>query len=87
MELVFRIDPTDTAIGVMEQREHRAEYASIERFFTPRSVAMIGASRRQDTIGRALVRHLVLGNFSGRIHVVNPSAGLGGRHAGLEDGR
>lgn len=74
MELVFRIDPTDTAIGVMEQREHRAEYASIERFFSPRSVAIIGASRRQDTIGQALVRHLVLGNFTGRIHVVNPSA-------------
>ncbi|MBC2934485.1 bifunctional GNAT family N-acetyltransferase/acetate--CoA ligase family protein [Nocardioides sp. zg-1228] len=74
MEMVFRIDPTDTALGVMEQREHRAEYASIERFFSPRSVAIIGASRRQDTIGRALVRHLVLGNFTGRIHVVNPSA-------------
>ncbi len=74
MELIFRIDPTDTAIGVMEQREHRAESASIERFFSPRSVAIIGASRRQDTIGRALVRHLVLGNFSGRIHVVNPNA-------------
>ncbi|WP_307861733.1 bifunctional acetate--CoA ligase family protein/GNAT family N-acetyltransferase [Nocardioides xinjiangensis] len=74
MELVFRIDPTETAIGVMEQREHRAEYASIERFFAPRSVAIIGASRRQDTIGQALVRHLVLGNFTGRIHVVNPSA-------------
>lgn len=74
MELVFRIDPTETAIGVMEQREHRAEHASIERFFSPRSVAIIGASRRQDTIGRALVRHLVLGNFAGRVHVVNPSA-------------
>ncbi|PKH41407.1 Acyl-CoA synthetase (NDP forming) [Nocardioides alpinus] len=74
MELVFRIDPTDTAIGVMEQREHRAEYASIERFFSPKSVAIIGASRRQETIGRALVRHLVLGNFAGRIHVVNPNA-------------
>ncbi len=74
MELVFRIDPTDTAIGVMEQREHRAEYASIERFFSPRSVAIIGASRRQETIGRALVRNMVLGNFAGRVHVVNPNA-------------
>ena len=74
MELVFRIDPTDTAMGVMEQREHRAEYASIERFFSPRSVAIIGASRRQETIGRALVRHLVLGNFAGRIYAVNPNA-------------
>ncbi|WP_246210018.1 bifunctional GNAT family N-acetyltransferase/acetate--CoA ligase family protein [Nocardioides piscis] len=74
MELEFRIDPTDTAIGVMEQREHRAESASIERFFQPRSVAVIGASRRQDTIGRALVRNLVTGDFTGRVYVVNPSA-------------
>ncbi|CUR58992.1 putative succinyl-CoA synthetase-like protein [metagenome] len=74
MELVFRIDPTDTAIGVMEQREHRAEYASIERFLSPKSVAVIGASRRQDTIGHLLVRNLVLGDFTGRVHVVNPSA-------------
>ncbi|WP_457207498.1 bifunctional acetate--CoA ligase family protein/GNAT family N-acetyltransferase [Nocardioides sp. P5_C9_2] len=74
MELEFRIDPTDTALGVMEQREHRAEFASIESFFRPRSVAVIGASRRQDTIGQALVRNLVLGDFTGRVHVVNPSA-------------
>lgn len=74
MELVFRIDPTETAMGVMQQREHRAESASIERFFKPRSVAVIGASRRQDTIGQALVRNLVLGDFTGRIHAVNQSA-------------
>ncbi len=74
MELEFSIDPTDTAIGVMAQREHRAESASIERFFRPRSVAVIGASRRQDTIGQALVRNLVTGGFTGRVYVVNPSA-------------
>ncbi len=74
MELEFSIDPTDTAIGVMAQREHRAESASIERFFRPRSVAVIGASRRQDTIGQALVRNLVTGDFTGRVYVVNPSA-------------
>jgi acyl-CoA synthetase (NDP forming)/RimJ/RimL family protein N-acetyltransferase len=74
MELTFKIDPTDTAIGVMAQREHRAESASIEKFFSPRSVAIIGASRRQDTIGRALVRNLVMGDFTGRVYVVNPTA-------------
>ena len=74
VELEFRIDPTETAIGVMQQREHRAESASIEKFFRPRSVAVIGASRRQDTIGQALVRNLVLADYRGRIHVVNPSA-------------
>jgi acyl-CoA synthetase (NDP forming) len=72
--LEFPIEPTDTAIGVMAGREHRAEAASIEAFFNPRSVAVIGASRRQDTVGRALVRNLVLGDYTGRVYVVNPTA-------------
>ena len=72
--LEFPIDPTETAIGVMMTREHRAESASIEKFFHPRSVAVIGASRRQDTIGQALVRNLVIGDFTGRVYAVNPTA-------------
>ena len=55
-------------------REHRAEAASIESFFNPRSIAVIGASRRQDTVGQALVRNLVLGDYTGRVYVVNPTA-------------
>ncbi|MCY7396523.1 MAG: GNAT family N-acetyltransferase [Nocardioides sp.] len=74
LALEFPIDPTDTAIGIMQGREHRAESASIHRFFNPTSVAIIGASRRQDTIGQALVRNLVNGDFTGRVYVVNPSA-------------
>ena len=74
LQLEFPIDPTDTAIGVMMGREHRAEAASIEKFFMPRSVAVIGASRRQETIGQALVRNLVTGDFTGRVYAVNPSA-------------
>ncbi|RLV49221.1 GNAT family N-acetyltransferase [Nocardioides mangrovicus] len=74
MRLEFPIDPTDTAIGVMQDREHRSEAASIAGFFGARSVAVIGASRRQDTIGQALVRHLVLGGYTGRVYAVNPSS-------------
>ena len=74
MVLEFPIDPTDTAMGVMAHREHRAEAASIEKFFNPRSIAVIGASRRQDTIGQALVRNLVMGNFNGRVYAVNPTS-------------
>ncbi|MGZ4438496.1 MAG: acetate--CoA ligase family protein, partial [Nocardioidaceae bacterium] len=47
---------------------------SIQRFFDARSVAVIGASRRQDTIGQTLVRNLVLGDYQGRVYVVNPAA-------------
>ncbi|QZY27862.1 bifunctional GNAT family N-acetyltransferase/acetate--CoA ligase family protein [Nocardioides coralli] len=74
MEVEFSIDPTDTSVGVMVSREHRAESASIQHFLHPRSVAVVGASRRQDTIGRALVRNLVTGNFVGRVYAVNPTS-------------
>ena len=74
LQLEFPIDPTDTAIGIMRSREHVAEAASIHRFFNPSSVAVIGASRRQDTIGQALVRNLVTGDYTGRVYAVNPSA-------------
>ncbi|MDQ4006547.1 MAG: bifunctional GNAT family N-acetyltransferase/acetate--CoA ligase family protein [Actinomycetota bacterium] len=74
LRLVFGIDPTDTSVGVMQGREHRAESRSIHRFFNARSVAVIGASRRQDTIGQTMVRNLVLGGYTGRVFAVNPYA-------------
>lgn len=70
----FPIDPTETSVGVMVAREHRADRASVQQFLGARSVAVIGASRREVTVGRALVRNLVLGDFQGRVYVVNPSA-------------
>ncbi len=72
--LEFPIASTDTAVGVMRSREHRAEARSMERFFMAKSVAVIGASRRHDTIGATLVRNLVLGDYAGRVYVVNPAA-------------
>ena len=75
MHLEFDIDPTDTSIGVLAAREHRSEAASIAAFLNAQSIAVIGASRRSDTIGALLVRNLVLGGFTGRVFVVNPAAG------------
>ncbi|HET7173389.1 MAG TPA: GNAT family N-acetyltransferase [Nocardioidaceae bacterium] len=72
--LEFPIEATETAVGVMRAREHRAEARSMAGFFDAHSVAVIGASRREDTVGRQLVRNLVVGGFTGRVYVVNPSA-------------
>ena len=74
IRLEFPIEPTETAIGVMLNREHEAEAASISRFLNPKSVAIIGASRRQETIGQVLVRNMVNADFTGRVYVVNPNA-------------
>ena len=46
VNLEFRIDPTTTFLGVMQAREHRAEAASVERFFAPRSVAVVSEMAR-----------------------------------------
>ena len=74
MRFEFSIDATDTSVSVMLSREHRAEAASIQRFFEAKSVAIIGASRRQVTIGQTLVHNMVLGDYTGRVYVVNPAA-------------
>jgi acyl-CoA synthetase (NDP forming)/RimJ/RimL family protein N-acetyltransferase len=70
----FEIRPTDDSIEVMTAREHRAEARSIQRLLTPRSVAVIGASRSRDKVGHALVRNLVRGGFTGPVYAVNPDA-------------
>ena len=72
--LEFTIQSTDTAIGVMRAREQRAEAASIKRIFAARSIAVVGASRRQDSIGQAMVRNLVLGDYQGSVYAVNSQA-------------
>ena len=47
---------------------------SLEPIFSPRSVAVVGASRRRDSIGFALLHNLVMEEFDGAIYPVNPSA-------------
>ena len=47
---------------------------SLDPIFSPRSVAVVGASRRRDSIGFALLHNLVMEEFDGSIFPVNPSA-------------
>ncbi|MBM4274949.1 MAG: bifunctional acetate--CoA ligase family protein/GNAT family N-acetyltransferase [Deltaproteobacteria bacterium] len=44
----------------------------LDCFFKPESVAVIGASRTEATVGRFLVDHLKEGGFSGAIYPINP---------------
>lgn len=72
--LVFDINATDSSLSVMRAREQRAEAASIKHIFESKSVAVIGASRKQDSIGQTLVRNLVLADFAGKVYAVNSQA-------------
>jgi acetyl coenzyme A synthetase (ADP forming)-like protein len=68
------IEPTDGARAAIEEREHRAEAASVARLLTPRSVAVIGASRNPETVGHQVLRNLLAGGFAGPVYPVNPGA-------------
>jgi acetyl coenzyme A synthetase (ADP forming)-like protein len=46
----------------------------LDSIFSPRSVAVIGASRRRDSLGFRLLHNLVTNEFSGAIFPVNPQA-------------
>ncbi|MEN3264592.1 MAG: hypothetical protein V7646_1486 [Pseudonocardia sp.] len=41
---------------------------------SPRSVVVIGADRRPESVGRIVLRRIVDGGFTGPVHVVNPYA-------------
>jgi acyl-CoA synthetase (NDP forming) len=44
----------------------------LDPLLRPRSLAVVGASRRADSVGHTLIRHLILGGFAGAIYPVNP---------------
>ena len=52
----------------------RPQPTGLEAIFRPRSVAVIGASRRPGSIGAAIFKNLLEHGFAGPIYPVNPSA-------------
>lgn len=74
VRLAFDIEPTEAMRAVARGREKRAEAKSVARLFQPASVAVIGASRRKDSMGNQLLRSLLDGGFTGRLLAVHPSA-------------
>ena len=74
MRLTFDIEPTEHSVEVMRAREHRAEFQSIARLLSPRTIAVVGASRRPDSVGQIVLRHLLHGRFPGSVYPVNPAA-------------
>jgi acyl-CoA synthetase (NDP forming)/RimJ/RimL family protein N-acetyltransferase len=73
LRLSLDLRPTPTSREVMIAREHRAESRSIQRLLTPRSVAVIGASREARSVGQTIQRNLIAG-FTGPVFPVNAAA-------------
>ncbi len=71
-------DEADAALGTYRDtvavRERSADVASMRPVLMPASVAVIGASRRPGSVGRAILQKLIDGGFSGPVYPVNPGA-------------
>lgn len=65
---------TDEARRRFEDRERVATVNALGKFLTPRSVAVIGASRQPDTVGGRIFANLSKGGFSGAVYPVNQQA-------------
>jgi acetate---CoA ligase (ADP-forming) len=69
----LRIAAGDRFLAAVDRRDHDAVDRSLQPFFRPRAVAVIGASARPGAIGGAVFRNVVAGGFTGRAVPVNRS--------------
>ncbi|MFI6084762.1 GNAT family N-acetyltransferase [Streptomyces sp. NPDC051217] len=71
VRLVLDLEPTAESLAVQRGREQRAEARSVQRLLGPSSVAVVGAGRAPGGVGRAVLRNLLDGGFTGRTYAVN----------------
>jgi acetyl coenzyme A synthetase (ADP forming)-like protein len=72
-EVRLKLDTTESLRIRMDERDHVAVSASLEPFFKPATVAVIGASSRPGSIGGELFRNVLRGEFRGVAYPVNRS--------------
>ena len=72
--ITFPIAPTRRITKKEEERERASTLASLRYLLSPHSVAVIGASRKPNTIGQLLFQCIMQNGFSGIVYPVNPNA-------------
>jgi acetyl coenzyme A synthetase (ADP forming)-like protein len=71
IEVRLAIEPTGTFVEHVDVRDHVAVSASLAPFFSPRTVAVVGASSRRGSIGGELYRNILDAGFDGTAYPVN----------------
>jgi acetyl coenzyme A synthetase (ADP forming)-like protein len=78
----FPTSETEAFLCASAARERHAAAQSVRVFLEPASVAVVGASRREGSIGRAILENLERCGYSGPIFPINPHAqNIDGRQA------
>ncbi len=74
--LEFPTSLSPPALELFDRRDQVAAVAALRTFLSPRSVAVIGASRSRGTIGGETFHNLLATEFRGPVYPVNPKAGV-----------
>jgi succinyl-CoA synthetase alpha subunit/RimJ/RimL family protein N-acetyltransferase len=72
-EVRLRLHATESLRTRIDERDHIAVAASLDPFFKPATVAVVGASSRAGSIGGELFRNVLRGEFRGVAYPVNRS--------------
>jgi acyl-CoA synthetase (NDP forming)/GNAT superfamily N-acetyltransferase len=74
IEVQIPLDATGDYTRAVHRREQVADTASLHAVLRPGSVAVVGAGRKPDSVGNALLANIVRGGYTGLLSVVNPHA-------------
>ncbi len=65
---------SEETLQAFDARAQRAAIGAVRSFLAPSSVAVIGGSRRLDSVGAEVLHNILAGGFGGSVYVVNPNA-------------
>jgi acetyl coenzyme A synthetase (ADP forming)-like protein len=74
VEIDLSVIPTERSVAHAETCDRVATIASLMPLFRPNAVAVVGASRDHNAIGRHVLDGLLRGGFRGPIYPINPKA-------------
>ncbi|MGA8747068.1 MAG: GNAT family N-acetyltransferase [Solirubrobacterales bacterium] len=69
----FPTSLSPAAVRRFQERDRIAAAAAVRHFLEPRTVAVVGASRRRGTVGGEIFHNLLASGFDGVVHPVNPA--------------
>lgn len=78
VHLALDLTPTVTLAERIDDRTHAATVASLRALMAPRSIAVVGASAREGSVGGAIFRGIVEGGYRGVATPVHPDRGVVG---------
>jgi acetyl coenzyme A synthetase (ADP forming)-like protein len=73
--VTLSLEPTDRRAAASADRSRLAATASLQGFFEPRVIAVVGANREAGHIGSEIFRNLRESGFTGTLVPVNPAGG------------